>query len=74
MFKQYIEHKNITALLTDCNIRTNTGSSYSKKNKKKITHRNNIGLGPTSSGSRTKKVEGLAGGGLERIPSVVKKY
>jgi len=34
MFKQYIKHKNITGLLTDCNIRTNTESSYSKK-----THR-----------------------------------
>jgi len=43
VFKQYIKHKNITALLTDCNIRTNTGSSYSKK----ITHRSSIGLGPT---------------------------
>jgi len=32
MFKQYIKHKkNIMALLTDCNIRTNTDSSYSKK-------------------------------------------
>jgi len=31
MCKQYIKHKNITALLTDCNVRTNTGSSYSKK-------------------------------------------
>jgi len=32
MFKQYIKHKNITALLTDCDIRTNTDSSYGKKN------------------------------------------
>jgi len=31
MFKQYMKHKNITALLTDCNIRTNTSSSCSKK-------------------------------------------
>jgi len=33
--KQYIKHKNITALLTDCNVRTNTGSSYSNKNSQK---------------------------------------
>jgi len=40
MFKQYIKHKNITAPLTDYNIRTKTGSSYSKKI-------SSIGLGPT---------------------------
>jgi len=39
MFKQYIKHKNITALLTDCNIRQFI--------QKKISHRSSIGLGPT---------------------------
>jgi len=43
MFKQYMKHKNITVILTDCNIRTNTDSSYSKK----ITRRSSIGPEPT---------------------------
>jgi len=42
MFKQYIKLKNITALLTDCNISTNTAVHTVK-----ITHRTSIGVGPT---------------------------